>query len=835
MILSHFIALKTDFHLAPPRREQVKKENRNGLKFWLGYLVGQPLEGYQNYLDAKAQYSLGHFLRLTPKSQLFKEIKSDDTRLQFMLEGMESEKMEDPQYLQEILIAALPIAIRAVKNESFDKLWKVAKLVMNWTFQVNIAEKGLYIAKAFHNISTKKTELKCEFDYYFVSAYYELNMFTKASDEYAKIEIPLKWTTRQYLEPKLLTLQGKINYQLGKYYEAEHILMQAIAINDQFNLEESWETYLFLSKSQIILNQPALALNSAQIALELNENQETIFIKSKVLLSMKDSEEAIQVLQKVSVQDSNRTNAKKATLLGRCYLEQRKLKEAVNQHQIAVGYWDTAMEEELDPDMIEAYYFAGQSYMECLDPEKALLLFEQAFVTLRKMYKEAAYSSPYFDQINQDILKARNEIKRNSAVPRNQMTDVEKLQTNEVFVTYQQRWWILSTVILLNIANCAQLVAFPSVIRITTEHYGQSEQRMNYIPTLRTALGIPFCLVTMHVVQNHGLKIALKVGGNLTGIGGLICFVSTLPGFSDYMSDFSKYYLVIIGHALMGIATPFIACLSTKISQHWFGDNQRMLATTLLGMSSPLGIFLGQSLTPTFVLDTSDVPVMNGIWFIPCLTGFILAIMKVHSDLPPTPPSLSSASELKQKALGFLQFWPQMKLLFTNVSFIIIFLYTGGGLGFITVIFAKLEQILCSKGYTSQFAGLCGISVFLTGIIASFFFVVFSNKFKKHMLISMLVGGLLVITSMILINYFIQLENEELAIILSCVPLGISLIGLYPITLDLLVECTYPIDQVSFAFPIHIQTIKIQFQFLGCQYGFFVFVQCCPGYSFDGH
>ena len=88
---------------------------------------------------------------------------------------------------------------------------------------------------------------------------------------------------------------------------------------------------------------------------------------------------------------------------------------------------------------------------------------------------------------------------------------------------------------------------------------------------------------------------------------------------------------------------------------------------------------------------------------------------------------------------------------------------------------------------------------------------------------------------MILINYFIQLENEELAIILSCVPLGISLIGLYPITLDLLVECTYPIDQVSFAFPIHIQTIKIQFQFLGCQYGFFVFVQCCPGYSVDGH
>ena len=230
----------------------MKKENRNGLKFWLGYLVGQPLEGYQNYLDAKAQYSLGHFLRLTPKSQLFKEIKSDDTRLQFMLDGMESEKMEDPQYLQEILIAALPIAIRAVKNDSLEKLWKVAKLVMNWTFQVNIAEKGLYIAKAFHNISTKKTELKCEFDYYFVSAYYELNMFTKASNEYANVEIPLKWTKRQYLEPKLLTLQGKLNYQLGKYHDAGHNLMQALAIINKFNLDESSNLFaMFLNDSSV--------------------------------------------------------------------------------------------------------------------------------------------------------------------------------------------------------------------------------------------------------------------------------------------------------------------------------------------------------------------------------------------------------------------------------------------------------------------------------------------------------------------------------------------------------------------------------------------------------
>ena len=750
--------------------------------------------GYQTYLDAKWQYPLGHFMRLTPKSQLLKEIKSDDTRLKLMLDGIESEKMNDPQYLQEILISALPIAARAIKNESFEPLWKVAKLVINWTFKGQ-AEKGLYIVKAFQNITTKKTELKCEFAYYFVSAYYELNMFSKAADEYAKIEIPLKWTKRQYLEPKLLTLIGKIHYQLGQHKDAEHNLMQAIDINVKFNLEDSWETYLFLSKTQIILNQPALALNSAQVALELNKNPETIFIKSKVLLSMKESTEAIEILRKVLIED-NQTNAKKATLLGRCYLDQRKLKEAIEQHLIAVGYWDTAMEEELDPDIIEAYYFAGQAFMENSNPEKALLLFEQAFVTVKKMYKEAAFSSPYFVQINQDITKARNEIKHNLAVPKINITDVEKLQTND-FKVYGHRWWIISTVMILNIANAAQLVAFSSVVKITAEHYAQSKQRMKYIPTLRTAFGIPFCLVAIHVVENHGLKIVLKVGGILTGIGGLMCFVSTLPGLSDYMSDFSKYYLVIVGQALMGISTPFLTCLPTKISQHWFCDNQRMLATTLLGMSSPLGIILGQFLTPRMVLETSYVPFMNGIWFVPCFIGFVMAILKVNSDLPPTPPSLSSFLELKQKVLGALQFRPQMKKLFTNWSFVVLFLFMGGGMGYISAISTKLRLILGSKAYTSQFAGLCGATVFLAGIIASFFFGVLSNKFKKHILISKFVGGLLVISSLILVDYFMKLENQELAITLSCVILGISLIGLYPITLDLLVECTYPIDQVS--------------------------------------
>ena len=109
-----------------------------------------------------------------------------------------------------------------------------------------------------------------------------------------------------------------------------------------------------------------------------------------------------------------------------------------------------------------------------------------------------------------------------------------------------------------------------------------------------------------------------------------MCCLSTLPYVADGLSSDDKFYLALVGQALTGIACPFISCVPTKISQHWFSDEQRTLATILLGMSNPLGIVLGQFFTPLLVTDKSDVPLMNIIWFIPAGLGSILTIWKVR-------------------------------------------------------------------------------------------------------------------------------------------------------------------------------------------------------------
>lgn len=75
---------------------------------------------------------------------------------------------------------------------------------------------------------------------------------------------------------------------------------------------------------------------------------------------------------------------------------------------------------------------------------------------------------------------------------------------------------------------------------------------MDLIPTLSYGLGVPCCILATLVVDKWGLVVGLHIGGSLTGIGGLLCFLSSLPGLADGLSSDVKFYLALIGQALTG-------------------------------------------------------------------------------------------------------------------------------------------------------------------------------------------------------------------------------------------------------------------------------------------
>ena len=72
-------------------------------------------------------------------------------------------------------------------------------------------------------------------------------------------------------------------------------------------------------------------------------------------------------------------------------------------------------------------------------------------------------------------------------------------------------------------------------------------------------------------------------------------------GLRDYTDPSVWYWMTLIGQALSGIGSPFIACLLTKISHQWFPEKERHFATAVLGLSTPIGSILGSGVTPLFV------------------------------------------------------------------------------------------------------------------------------------------------------------------------------------------------------------------------------------------
>ena len=173
-------------------------------------------------------------------------------------------------------------------------------------------------------------------------------------------------------------------------------------------------------------------------------------------------------------------------------------------------------------------------------------------------------------------------------------------------------------------------------------------EELDLIPTVSYAAGVPTCLIATYLIESRGLRAGVKIGAYLTGIGGLLCCLSTFPGISDYFTKSNQYWMAVIGQGITGVACPFISGVPTKISQHWFPDRQRTMATSLLGMSYPLGIVLGQGVTPALVQHPSSIPYMNIAFFVPALIGTVMGILLVKTNLPPTPPSASEEQQRGQ-------------------------------------------------------------------------------------------------------------------------------------------------------------------------------------------
>ncbi|XP_025893860.1 solute carrier family 49 member A3 [Nothoprocta perdicaria] len=353
------------------------------------------------------------------------------------------------------------------------------------------------------------------------------------------------------------------------------------------------------------------------------------------------------------------------------------------------------------------------------------------------------------------------------------------------FRTYRRRWFLLAVVCLLNCSNAMLWLTFAPVADRTASYFHISLETVNWLSLVYLLISIPFGLVATWVLDSVGLRWSVTLSAWLNMTGSIIRMFSVLKFLS--LGSRSYWYL-FVGQCLCALAQPLVIFSPTKLAALWFPDNQRATANMFASMSNPLGILIANVLSPAVVPEGKHIPLMLGVYAIPAVTACVLATVGIHSNAPPTPPSASATNSTSQPFLTGL------KMLLKNKSYLILAVCFGGGIGVFTCFSALLEQILCEKGYSNVFAGLNGALFTMCGLLGAFLLGLYVDRTRRFIESTKICFCLSALAS-IVFAVASRFRHQAITLAVASSLFGFFGFAIYPIAMELAVECSYPVGE----------------------------------------
>ncbi|CAG5127238.1 unnamed protein product, partial [Candidula unifasciata] len=204
---------------------------------------------------------------------------------------------------------------------------------------------------------------------------------------------------------------------------------------------------------------------------------------------------------------------------------------------------------------------------------------------------------------------------------------------------------------------------------------------------------------------------------------------------------------------------------------------------------NPLGILAANILSPAIVTKPSDIEIMLWVCSGASLYGVILSTFGVCASLPPSPPSPSAAAQSEPFFIG-------IKKLRNNFSFWMLTFGVGGGLALFTAYTTFIEQILCPQNYNNSFAGLCGALMIAVGAVGAVIAGFIADKTKKFAEVTK-IGFCLSALCGIAFVQFARLRGMDVPIAVSIALFGCFGFAIYPTSLEMAVEVTYPVAEAT--------------------------------------
>ncbi|KAG8594992.1 hypothetical protein GDO81_001389 [Engystomops pustulosus] len=352
---------------------------------------------------------------------------------------------------------------------------------------------------------------------------------------------------------------------------------------------------------------------------------------------------------------------------------------------------------------------------------------------------------------------------------------------------YKKRWFILIVVCLLNSSNAMLWISFAPVADVTATHLKCSLDVVNYLSLVYLVISIPIGFLASWLLDTLGLNYAIIIGSWLNMTGSIVRSASEINFLN---SGRSNLIYLFVGQSICAVAQPLVLFVPAKLAAVWFPEHQRATANMIASMSNPFGIFLANLLSPVIASQEKYIPLLHGVYGIPAVIACILATAGVNEKAPLTPPSISAVNSATEP------FFTGLKQLMKNRAYIILMICFGSGLGIFTAFSAFLEQILCFNGYSNFIAGLCGALFIVFGAIGALLCGLYVDRTKKF---TEVVKICFALTSLTVIAFAVasNLKNIAPLLVVICSLIGFFGFAIYPIAMELAVECSYPVGEGS--------------------------------------
>uniref|UniRef100_A0A8C4Q1I9 Solute carrier family 49 member 3 n=1 Tax=Eptatretus burgeri TaxID=7764 RepID=A0A8C4Q1I9_EPTBU len=356
-----------------------------------------------------------------------------------------------------------------------------------------------------------------------------------------------------------------------------------------------------------------------------------------------------------------------------------------------------------------------------------------------------------------------------------------------VVVLEKRRWVVLAVLCLLNASNSAVWLSMAPVTDHAAQFMAVKPDLINWLSLVYIVVCIPCGPLASWATDSFGLRFALVTGGLLNGVGALV----RLLGVQDWMVTVLRGFpLVMTGQTVAALAQPLLLFAPTKVAAVWFPENQRAIANTIASMANPLGIMLTNVISPLIVHSAEQISTMLIVYAVPALLGTLLVICLMQRSAPLMPPSIGATTQSTQP------FLINIKQLFTNGPFLILLVCFGTGIGAITCFTTLLAQILCARGYTDEFSGICGALTIAFGIVGAVITGMYVDR-TKHFAQVGKINFLLASLAAIAFALLCVQRDQAVAVAFSCSLLGLFGFSIYSVCLEVGVECTYPVGEAT--------------------------------------